>query len=128
VIDWRRRTVEALGLLVALATFANVLLGSYVARSVETVQDRAAINQRITILELEIASTKGWEDAHDAKTMPLIAEHQAMVRDWPRAMALLEDIHLFLVRRFQMPSRVPLTPDREPSGGLIAAQPPGAVP
>lgn len=121
---WRKQFIEVAGVVVGAATLVNCLLGAYVAKSVSVAEDRAALATRIQILELEVAARKIYDETHETKTAPLIEQHGEMYREWPHLMKLVEEMHYFLVRRFQMPTalRKPAEPYQGP--GLYAAEPP----
>lgn len=116
---WRRLSG---GTVIAAIGLAQLLLSGYVASNVREVENRAAVNGKLSLIEVELAARKAYDEAHEAKTAPLVAEHQQMAREWPRAMALIEEMHLFLVQRYGMPTSMP-KPAEPPGAGLYAAEP-----
>lgn len=120
-----RRWWVSAGTFFSALQLAGTVLAGYVAWNVHEAENRATVAGRLSLMEVEIAARKAYDEHHEALTAPLINEHRQMAHDWPRALALLEEMHLFLVRQYHMPTAHPGPPRMatpEPRVGIIAGE------
>ena len=120
-----------LGVLIALATLYNATVSTRLRSEFESGYDRGKSQGHDAVQDVLIAANKAWADAHEKLTAPLIPEHQLMAKQWPEALRLLTEIHLFLVREYHMPTSLPPPPPYGPQleqpvpipkGGAIAGE------
>lgn len=125
--EWGVAIAAIAGTVLALSSTYTACQTSYVAERVENAERLAKLGAKDQIQDIEIAAAQAWQDAHERMAAPKIREHDLMAAQWPRAMRMLEAMHTFMVRRFQMPTSVEPEPDPF-IGPVLSALPPPVRP